>query len=196
MLSGDFCLPNHSAAVIVHVVNTTLKPYTHSATATDKCPQCSYFHMKAETEQKAIPAVYAHSSPAVDSGSGCIHQLSSGKASAARTSNASELLAFWSREMRICLCLSLHHPCSSPTLTMEWGKSSDTPVHSGFCQHRPKPTLCSPFMSGCMADGYTTEDASLFICMLLCWHTILLHVCLFMWQILPACAYVTYGKPP
>lgn len=130
---------NHPATVIV--ANITLKPYTHSATATDKCPQCSYFHMKAETEQKAIPAVCAPSSPAVDSGSGFIHQLSSGKASAARTSNTTELLAFWSWEMRICLCLSLHHPCSSPTPTMEWGKSSDTPVHSGFVSTDQSPRL-------------------------------------------------------
>lgn len=119
-----FPQPNHLAASIVLVASNTLKPYTHSAAATDKCPQHSHFHMKAETEQKAIPAVCACSSPAVDSGSGCIHQQSRGKASAARTWNVAVLPAFWSREMRICLCLSLHHPCSSPTPTMEWGKSS------------------------------------------------------------------------
>lgn len=191
MLSGHFCLPNHSAAVIAHVVNTTLKPYTYSAAATDKCPQCSYFHMKAETEQKAIPAVYARSSPAVDSGSGCIHQLSSGKASAARTSNASELLAFWSREMRICLCLSLHHPCSSPTLTVEWGKSSDTPVHSGFCQHTPKPTLCSPFMCGCM--HHRGRAAFLFACC----SADILYCCTCACLSDEFCLHVlTYGKPP
>lgn len=134
-----FRQPNHPAAVIVLVVSITLKPYTHSAAATDKCPQRSHFHMKAETEQKAIPAVCACSSPAVDSGSGCIHQQSRGKASAARISNVAVLPAFWSREMRICLCLSLHHPCSSPTPTMEWGKSSDTPVHSYFVSADQSP---------------------------------------------------------
>lgn len=134
-----FCQSNHTAAVIVLVASITLKPYTHSATATDKCPQRSHFHMKAETEQKAIPTVCARSSPAVDSGSGCIHQQSRGKASAARTSNTAELPAFWSKEMRICLCLSLHHPCSSPTSAMKWGKSSDTPFHSGFVSTDQSP---------------------------------------------------------
>lgn len=152
--------------------------------------------MKAETEQKAIPPVCARSSPAVDSGSGCIHQQSSGKASAARTSNTSELLAFWSREMRICLCLSLHHPCSSPTPSMEWGKSSDTSVHSGFVSTDQSPRFVLHLCVDVWAIVTPQRMCSLFICMLLCWHTMLQHVCLFKWWIMAACAYVTYKKPP
>lgn len=168
---------NHPATVVV--ANITLKPYTHSATATDKCPQCSYFHMKAETEQRAIPAVCAPSSPAVDSGSGFIHRLSSGKASAARTSNTTELLAFWSWEMRICLCLSLHHLCSSPTPTMEWGKSSDTPIHSGFVSTDQSPRL----VLHVRADMRAIALVYLFVC---CSADILLQrVCLFKWCIMP-----------
>lgn len=175
-----FCQPNHPAAVILLVASITLKPYTHSATATDKCPQRSHFHMKAETEQKAIPAVCARSSPAVDSGSGCIHRQSRGKASAARTSNTTELPAFWSREMRICLCRSLHHPCSSPTPAMEWGEKFRRTGPLGLRQNRPEPTLCAPFVCGCMSDVVAPRwMCILFLCMLLCWQTILQHVCLF-----------------
>lgn len=79
--------------------------------------------MKAEAEQKAIPAVCALRSPAVDSGSGCVYQQGRGKTLAARTWNTKELLAFWSREVNICLFWqSLHHPCSLPTPMMERGK--------------------------------------------------------------------------
>lgn len=45
---------------------------------------------------------------------------------------------------------------------MEWGKSSDTPVHSGFVSTDQSPRfvlhLC---MYGCMSDSYTTEDVQL-----------------------------------
>lgn len=124
---------------IVHVTSTTLKTYTHSATDTDKCPQCFHFHMKAETEQKAIPTVCAHSSPAEDSGSGCVQQQSRGKASAARTRNTTDLPTFWSREMRIYHCLSLHHPCSSPTPTLEWGRVQTRRSTLGFVSSEQSP---------------------------------------------------------
>lgn len=52
------------------------------------------FHTEAESEQKAIPTVGALGSPAVDSGSACVCQESSGKASAARTSSVAAPVAF------------------------------------------------------------------------------------------------------
>lgn len=54
---GAFVDPNHPASVIVLVVNiaskTLIRPL--SWRHRQRCPRCSNLHLKAETEQKAIP---------------------------------------------------------------------------------------------------------------------------------------------
>lgn len=61
----SFVLPNHSAAVIALVVNMASKTLVHplSWRRRQRCPRCSDLHMKAETEQKAIPRQSALAAP-------------------------------------------------------------------------------------------------------------------------------------
>lgn len=60
----------------------------HAAGATDTRPRRSDFHKEAESDQKAIPTVCSSRLPR----SGC--RVSSGKASAARTSSVAAPVAF------------------------------------------------------------------------------------------------------
>lgn len=61
----------------------------HSASAT-----AALTSTRKQRQQKAIPTVCARGSPAVDSGSACVRQESSGKASAARASSVAAPVAF------------------------------------------------------------------------------------------------------
>lgn len=97
--------------------------------------------MKAETEQKAIPTVCARSSPAVDSGSHCNRQQSSGKAS---------VTGFLKRGSENLPLPEL----ASPVLLAH----SDDRVGGKVQTHRStqaffrlEPTLCSPCMCRCIA---------------------------------------------
>lgn len=134
-------------------VNVVFTRCAHSASAT-----AALTSTRKQRQQKAIPTVCARGSPAVDSGSACVRQESSGKASAARASSVAAPVAFWSLEMRTRLCLSAYHLCSSPTLLMERRRvqtstqppSAQTQTHALFS-----------FISSDRAD----------ISAFLCWHT-------------------------
>lgn len=88
-----FVDPNHPASVIVLVVNIALKTLVRplSWRRRQRCPRCSDLHLKAETEQKAIP----RQSVLVAPPQWILGQVAEQReASAAKTSNTAGLPAF------------------------------------------------------------------------------------------------------
>lgn len=101
--------------------------------------------MKAETEQKASPAVCACSSPAVDSGSGCIHQWSRGKASTGKGTKHYRAAGFLKQGNENLPLPELASPLLFTHSHGRVGKSSDTPFHSGFVSADRSPRFVLQF---------------------------------------------------
>lgn len=132
-----FFNPNHPASVIVLVVNiastTLVRPLSWRRQTTVPVMLWLALESRDWTEGDS-PAVCAGSSPAVDSGSGCGAE---GKPRLPGLQTQQGCRLFWCREMRICLCRSLHHPRCSPTSSMGVGQKFRRAGPLGLRQRRP-----------------------------------------------------------